>query len=34
MKFECQVCGYVHKGDAPPDYCPVCAVASDEFEQI
>ena len=26
MKFVCQVCGYVHEGDAAPEKCPVCGV--------
>lgn len=33
-KFTCLVCGYTHTGDAPPEYCPVCSVGSEEFEQI
>lgn len=32
-KFVCLVCGYVHTGDAPPDFCPVCGVESSEFEE-
>ena len=24
MKFVCNVCGYVHEGDNPPEVCPVC----------
>ena len=23
-KFVCTVCGYVHEGDAAPEFCPVC----------
>ena len=23
-QFRCPVCGYVHTGDFPPDFCPVC----------
>jgi len=23
-KWECDVCGFVHKGDDPPEKCPVC----------
>ena len=29
--FKCEVCGYVHTGDAPPDTCPVCGVGPDQF---
>jgi len=31
MKFVCNVCGYVHEGDAAPAFCPVCKVGSDKF---
>lgn len=24
MKFECQICGYIHEGNAVPVSCPVC----------
>ena len=30
--WVCQVCGYEHTGDAPPDECPVCGVGADQFE--
>lgn len=28
--FICPVCGYTHEG-SPPDFCPVCGVAGDNF---
>ena len=31
MKFVCQVCGYVHEGDAAPERCPQCNVPADKF---
>ena len=31
MKFICQVCGYVHEGDAAPEKCPVCNAPADKF---
>ncbi len=31
MKFVCQVCGYVHEGDAAPDFCPQCKVPAEKF---
>ena len=31
MKFVCQVCGYVHEGDAPPAACPVCNAPAEKF---
>ena len=33
-KFVCSVCGYVHEGDAAPEFCPVCkAPASKLIEE-
>jgi rubrerythrin len=31
MKYVCQVCGYVHEGDNPPEKCPICGVGPDKF---
>ena len=31
MKFVCQVCGYVHEGDAAPEKCPQCGVGPEKF---
>ena len=28
---KCEVCGYVHRGAAPPETCPVCGVGPDQF---
>jgi nitrite reductase (NADH) large subunit len=28
----CTVCGYVHEGETPPPFCPVCGATSDLFE--
>jgi len=30
--WYCTVCGYVHRGEFPPEYCPVCGVERDRFE--
>jgi nitrite reductase (NADH) large subunit len=30
--WRCLVCGYVHRGSEPPDFCPVCGAGQDEFE--
>jgi glutamate synthase domain-containing protein 2 len=32
--FKCKVCGYVHKGEAPPEECPVCKQPASTFEKI
>ena len=31
MKYVCQVCGYVHEGDAAPSECPVCHAPAEKF---
>ena len=30
-KWVCPVCGYVHEGDTPPEFCPVCKVPASKF---
>ena len=30
-KWVCSVCGYVHEGDTPPEFCPVCKVPASKF---
>ena len=30
-KFVCSVCGYVHEGDAAPEFCPVCKAPASKF---
>lgn len=29
--WKCEVCGYVHKGESPPEFCPVCGADRDRF---
>ena len=29
--WKCEVCGYIHQGDTPPDVCPVCGVGPEMF---
>ena len=31
--FVCAVCGYVHKGDAPPASCPQCKAPQEKFKE-
>jgi nitrite reductase (NADH) large subunit len=31
--WRCAVCGYVHRGDAPPECCPICGVGPSEFQE-
>ncbi|MDO4289272.1 MAG: flavin reductase [Eubacterium sp.] len=33
-KWRCEICGYVHEGDTPPESCPICGVGPDEFVEI
>ena len=30
--WRCTVCGYIHYGPEPPDFCPVCGSTKDLFE--
>lgn len=33
QSWECVVCGFVHRGPAPPDSCPVCGASRSEFKR-
>lgn len=33
-KWKCNVCGYIHVGEEPPDECPVCGADSTKFEEV
>ena len=33
-KFMCNICGYPHEGDAPPNRCPACSAEASEFTEI
>ncbi|MBO4289908.1 MAG: NADH peroxidase [Lachnospiraceae bacterium] len=30
-KWVCSVCGFVHEGDTPPEFCPQCRVPAEKF---
>ncbi len=32
--WQCTVCKYIHKGDTPPEKCPVCGVPASKFIEI
>ncbi len=32
--WQCTVCKYIHKGDEPPEKCPVCGVPANKFVEI
>ena len=33
-KWVCEICGYVHYGDNPPEKCPVCGVGAENFKKV
>lgn len=33
-KWKCNICGYIHEGDQPPDKCPVCGAPKEEFVEV
>ena len=33
-KWVCPVCGYVHEGDTPPEFCPICKVPGSKFTKV
>ena len=33
-QWKCNVCGYIHEGNEPPDTCPVCGVPASEFSEV
>ena len=32
--WQCSVCKYIHRGDKPPEKCPVCGVDGSKFVEI
>jgi rubrerythrin len=32
-KWVCLVCGYVHTGDTPPEFCPTCKAPASKFKE-
>lgn len=32
-KWVCQVCGYIHEGDTPPEVCPQCKAPAEKFSE-
>jgi len=33
-RFICTICGYIHEGDNPPDFCPICKAGADKFKEM
>ncbi|MCL1917578.1 MAG: flavin reductase [Peptococcaceae bacterium] len=34
MLWECTICHYMHKGDVPPDICPLCKNDASYFREV
>ncbi len=34
MKWVCAICGYVHEGEQPPEFCPVCKAPASKFNKM
>jgi len=32
--WRCEVCGYLHEGEEPPDLCPKCGAPKEKFELL
>ncbi|MEN8211716.1 MAG: rubredoxin-like domain-containing protein [Thermodesulfobacteriota bacterium] len=32
--WQCTVCKYIHRGDTPPDKCPICHAGANKFKEI
>jgi multimeric flavodoxin WrbA/rubredoxin len=32
--WKCSVCGYIHKGNEPPEECPQCSSSSKEYSEL
>jgi len=31
MQWICIRCGYIHEGEEPPRFCPICQASADDF---
>lgn len=34
MQWRCTICGYIHTGEQPPDFCPQCNAPADKFVKV
>ena len=32
--WKCELCGYVHNGEYPPETCPVCGAGTEQFSEL
>ena len=33
-EWKCSVCGYIYKGNEPPEECPQCSSSSKEYSEL
>ncbi len=33
-EYRCTICGYVHMGDTPPEFCPQCKAPASKFVEV
>jgi rubredoxin len=33
-KWKCIVCGYIHDGETPPEFCPKCGAPAEKFAEL
>jgi mannose-6-phosphate isomerase-like protein (cupin superfamily) len=34
IQWRCSICGYIHKGENPPDQCPNCKAPKEKFTEL
>jgi rubrerythrin len=34
VKYICSICGYVHEGENPPEFCPQCKAPASKFKAM
>lgn len=34
MLWKCTVCGFIHQGDNPPEFCPKCGSPAEKFIKL
>ena len=34
MEWVCEICGYVHDEEDPPESCPVCGAPASKFKPV
>ncbi|MEA4900921.1 rubredoxin-like domain-containing protein [Desulfitobacterium sp.] len=32
--WQCVICGYIHRGENPPETCKACGAGSDQFVPV